>query len=967
MRSFSKKLAFVLAAAMVVTGFAPAAQAKAADEMAINKSSQILYVNEGINHKGNEGVPAGKGNVSVYDFSVKNKPSNWKTAYSFAWSSSNEDVVTVKAGGVATAVGVGKATVYCKVTEKATKKVTTLKTAVEVKENAAKVAIKNADKYDGTTVEVNGVVDLDRVMYNAAGKSTTKKGTLVTDCTRWVAEPSKGVEINQSNGKFTFTEEAEAGDYTLYCETYQSSKYTKTTATSDKIVVTFVGADAFEVDQTASNGFNLLFNKAADVKIADVTVNKIIAVGTSTGKIPMVVSNVTMSEDKKTASVSLFSNFENGATYEISVKGYDEVATLTAFVGAPVSMTISSKSNLQGGLLIHTNTLTDLTYTMFDEQGNDVTNKATGTVIFSAANANTTDYYVSGNSIYISKNGAEVAVNAEYHTYEWDDKGNEKTIKATGYFVGVDKAPDSIASVSVATKLYGNAFAGNKVPVSYGTVDLEVKIKTTAWGDQETAYSYGTPLTKLDPSGRTKVQFRSTNPDVLDLAAGGNKITLFKEGTSAILVDLVTMKDDGTTSTTTIAAAYVTVLSKSVVSAITVGGGASVVVGTVAPYNKATLDITAKDQYGGVFSIKNDINPKFDASGERIYSDFTEVKFIDGSAVPAGSVYLDPRGGHNNWQDKLVVTSDIVKGMLSLDEAGNPIWKINGVAVNEVSKRVVVKTQPFCEPYPFLTFTFNVTVKKPVDGQSSYAVVAENVTSGNIGRFVTPWDGNNFNEKVKTVEFKVYTKSNNITTGQAPLKAKPEGYAVPAEYNVGELCYSVTHDGVDITNLTALVDNTVMLDYSSVANIPEGATVTGSAVAYSSNYKNLGAGNYVFTVYQVVAASNGVKSYAFVGTTSATVTCDTGSYSFVKRTSENATHGEYRYNGNVLDLASQQALRDCFEINGRDGQKTTNTAFFVKAKDASTAVYVESITFYEDLGGGVYAPYTVNINVSLKK
>ena len=765
--------------------------------------------------------------------------------------------------------------------------------------------------------------------------------------------------------------------------TYQSSKYTEKTAESDVVVVEFVNG-GFEVDQTASNGFNLVFGKAADIKIADVTVNKIIAVGDSTGKIPMVVSGVTMSEDKKTASVSLFSNLENGVSYEITVKGYDESVTFTAFVGAPVSMTISSKSNMQGGLLIHTNKLEDLTYTMYDEQGNDVTNKATGTVVFSAANANTTDYYVSGNSIYIYKNGAEVAVNAEYHTYEWDENGNEKTIKTTGYFVGVDKAPDSIASVAIATKLYGNAFAGNQVPVSYGTVDLEVKIKTTAWGDQENQYKYGAVIDKIDASRRTTVQFRSTNTDVLDLAAGGNQITLYKEGTSAILVDLVTLKDDGTTSTTTIAAAYVTVLPKSAVSAITVGGGAHVVVGTVAPYNKASLDITAKDQYGGVFTIKNDINPKFDKDGERIYSDFEEVKFVDGTVVPAGSVYLDPRGVHNGWQDKVVVTSDIVKGMLPVDEmTGEVVWAVNGVAVNEVSKRVVVKTQPFCEPYPYLTFTFNVTVKKPVDGQISYAVAAEGVANGNVGRFVNPYDIAN-STKTKTVEFKVYTKSNNVTTGLQDMYKKPEGYAVPDWATKDMFLYSVTHDGTDITVLTNLVDNKVAyLDYSSTEKLPEGATATGSAVSYSKDYKGLGAGNYVFTVYKVVESNAGVKSYAFVGTTSVNVTNDTGSYSFVKRTSETATHGNFTYNGNVNDYASQQALRDCFEINGRDGQKTATPVFFVKAKDASTSVHVESITFYESLAynvyekdgktvkevvnDGVYAPYTVNINVSLKK
>ena len=465
MRSFSKKLAFVLAAAMVVTAFAPAAKAEAAKEMAINKSSQILYVNEGINHKGGEVAAPGKGNVSVYDFSVKNKPADWKTAYSFAWSSSDEDVVSVAKGGVATAVGVGKATVYCKVTEKATKEVTTLKTKVTVKANAYEVEITNADKWDGATVEVNGVVDLNRAMYDEDGNKTTKRGTLVTDYTKWVAEPAAGVEIDQKTGKFTFTEAAVAGEYKLSCYTYQSSKYTEKTAESDVVVVEFVNG-GFEVDQTASNGFNLLFNKAADVKIADVTVNKIIKVGDSTGKLPQVVSNVAMSEDKKTASVSLFTNFENGATYEVTVKGYDDVVSFVAAYGAPETMTINSKSNMQGGAAVLVgDTPTELTYNLFDAEGNDVTNTVGGYVVFSAANTTTADYYVDNGYLFILKEGTAAVVNAVYHSQEFDTNAKEKTIEATNTFIGVTKANENVKSVEFAVKYWGNNLSTVHSPV----------------------------------------------------------------------------------------------------------------------------------------------------------------------------------------------------------------------------------------------------------------------------------------------------------------------------------------------------------------------------------------------------------------------------------------------------------------------------------------------------------------------
>ncbi|MDD5900054.1 MAG: hypothetical protein PUC73_04040 [Lachnospiraceae bacterium] len=970
MRSFSKKLAFVLAAAMVVTGFAPAAQAKAADEMAINKSSQILYLNEGINHKGAEGVPAGKGNVSVYDFSVKNKPSDWKTAYSFAWSSSNEDVVTVKAGGVATAVGVGKATVYCKVTEKATKKVTTLKTAVEVKENAAKVAIKNAADWDGTTVEVNGVVDLDRIMYNAAGKSTTKRGTLVTDYTRWVAEPSKGVEINQSNGKFTFTEEAEAGDYTLYCETYQSSKYTKTTATSDKVVVTFVGADTFEVKQTASNGFNLLFNKAADVKIADVTVNKIIAVGTSTSKIPMVVSGVTMSTDKKTASVSLFSNFENGATYEISVKGYDDVATLVPSIGAPVSMTISSKSNLQGGVAVYVgDTGAELTYKLFDAQGNDVTNTATGYVVFSAADVATSDYFVDNGYVIINVAGTQVAVNAVYHTGEYDNNANEKTISATGYFVGVNATPNTIASVNIAVQYWGSTLS--KVPVNLGTANLVVKIKTTKNGDYEQQYTNGAYIDNLTTNGVTPfVRYRSTNPDVLDV--NGDNVALFTQGTSAILVDLVTLNADGSENVNTIAASYVTVAEGSKVSNIVVGNGASVVAGTVDGFDQSEISITVADQYGFTWGAAN-WNDSVVVDGQTVAAAFDKVAFADGTVISQGTrgaIWLSPRRGATGWADKVVVDGSmmldemVAAGYMTIDAAGN--WLVNGRNVTTITKRVVVTATANDPAKNVLSFTFNVTLKKAV-GTESLSVEASGTTSGNIARYNTPYDGNTSTEDEKKVEFKVFTKQNGIKTGQLDLEGvKPSNNVVPAGVSAGALFYTVTRNGADITDLTGAVSlnaekNALTVEYSTyvwdaAAGAPSNNICYETWSATQNKNREIGAGTYVFTVYQVKEnATTGNLYFAYVGASSTSVTCDAGNYTYAKRLAES------------VDSADEAALRACFEVLDRDGNKTTND-YSVEYTEAGSYIHVKSITFYEALGTtGKFVPYKVNIGVSLKK
>ncbi|MBQ9767294.1 MAG: hypothetical protein IJW37_04265 [Lachnospiraceae bacterium] len=964
MRSFSKKLAVVLAAAMVVTAV-PAAEAKAADEMAINKSSQILYVNEGINHKGAEGVPAGKGNVSVYDFYVKNKPENWKTDYKFAWSSSNEDVVSVKAGGVATAVGAGTANVICKVTDKATGDVETLKTTVTVKANAYDVEIINADDYDGTVVEAGDVVDLNRAMYDENGTKTTTRGKVVTDYTRWIAEPSTGVTINQKNGKFTFGEDAVAGEYKLYCETYQSSKYTDTTATSN--VVTVVIEDAgFEVDQTASNGFNLVFGKAADVKVADVTINKIIAVGTSTSKIPMVVSGVSMSEDKKTASVSTFSNFENGATYEISVKGYDEVVTMVPSIGTPVSMTISSNSNMQGGVAVYVgDTGAELTYKLFDAEGNDVTNTATGYVVFSAVDVATSDYFVDNGYVIINVAGKEVAVKAVYHTGEYDNNANEKTIEATGYFVGVNATANTIASVDIAVKYWGSALA--KVPANLGTVALEVKIKTTKQGDYAQAYVNGAYIDNLTAGGVTPfVRYRSTNPDVLDV--DGDNVNVFTQGTSAILVDLVTLNADGSENVNTIAASYVTVAEGAKVSKIVVGGGASVVAGTVEGFDISEMAITAADQYGFTWGMVI----YYSANADGTAAAFDKVKFADGTVIAQGvidTIYLSPRRAATGWTDKVVVDGSalldamVAAGYVTVDADDN--WLVNGKNVTTITKRVVVEGRANDPDKTALSFTFNVTLKKAV-GAVSKSVEASGTTSGNVARYNTPYDGNTSTEDEKKVEFKVFTKQNGVKTAQLDLAGvKPANGVVASGSAVGSLYYTITRNGSDISAMGGAVSvqggNTLEVKYSSYAW--DNATSSSSNIVNYETWNNaisansaIGAGTYVFTVYEVKAnATTGDLYFAYVGASSASVTCDAGNYTYSKRLAES------------VDSADDAALRACFEVLDRDGNKTQNV-YDVEAVESGSYIHVKSITFYEDLGDtGKVVPYKVNIGVSLKK
>ena len=799
--------------------------------------------------------------------------------------------------------------------------------------------------------------------------------------------------------------------YSVLTRIYQSSKYTEKTAESDVVVVEFQ-KEAFVLDQTASNAVNLIFSQKADVKIADVTINKFIAVGNGTEKVPMVVSNVIMSDDKKTAAVSVFSNFENNTTYEISVKGYDDVATFNPVIGAPVSMTISSKSYLGGSLVLTGDAGTELTYTLWDANGTDVTNTVFGDIEYSAADVTTSDYYVDDKYIYVYTNGAQATVNAVFHTYEYDDAAKEKTFTASGVFVGVDKAIESVASVNMWLEKWSNGFSGNKVPVNLGDdgnlVEVKLKLKTTAWGDWDRPYNNGDEVGLLAAGNKVPfVRFRSTNPDVLDIVDhNSNAVNLFKQGTTAILLELVTLNDDGSETVNTVAAINVTVADACKVSNIAFPAGASLVVGTDDDFDVEQLQIVAKDQYGFEWgmvgwndTVVDDKNTAATDDDETVAAAFGKVSFADGYVISQnnqrGSVYLSPRRGQTNWQDKIVVDGNMLLAdmvdaeYLELvpvyDEDDNLVdieWKVGTRKVTSISKRIVIEGQANTPggAKSDVKFTFNVTLKKPV-GTAKIDVEAGNVAGGNVGRYATN-DGHGYTEGLKTLEFKVFTKKNDVKTEQMTLVGKmpsdkqvDDRYATSSAVATPTLFYTLTRDGKDLTDLLGgdavkydAATGTVSVNYTSLADIPGGnkaiiykAAVPGSdnpsTAEYDPKYIDLGAGNYVFTLYKVAYNQGANKYYyAFVDSANAKTTVDIGKYTLVRRTVETIT--------------DDMTIRDCFEIKDRDGNDA-GTFCDYNIKETDEYIHVYSITFYEyvtnENGTNIFAAYTVDINVSLKK
>ena len=129
MKSFFKKLAFVMALAMVVSMVAPAGSALAAETGVSLQGTKTIVETWELDKVG-----------ATVDFSFQGAPKDWKTT--FAWTSSNTAVATVDKAGVVTAVAAGTATITITAGADASYKETVVVTVKEAAPVVAKEAFE---------------------------------------------------------------------------------------------------------------------------------------------------------------------------------------------------------------------------------------------------------------------------------------------------------------------------------------------------------------------------------------------------------------------------------------------------------------------------------------------------------------------------------------------------------------------------------------------------------------------------------------------------------------------------------------------------------------------------------------------------------------------------------------------------------------------------------------------------------
>jgi hypothetical protein len=381
---FFKKLSFVLAVAMVLSVFAPAAGAFAAGEPKLNSTKKYLHL-------------SGKPGSNEFNFNIKNKVKGWK----YFWESADEAVAEVnEKNGVVTATGVGKTKITCTITDADGEEVAELVATVVVRDNIESVSITN--KPEGDKVSIGKEHDFNRGFVTEAA-STKKTSSIV----RWTTEPAEGASIDDK-GVFVATK---AGDYKIVARAFQSKekyntwkvdpeKYAEYVLDTDEYTVK-VPVEVVSVEAVSVNEVAITFN-AATTAPTDLVVRN------ETSRYNMVQNGApVVSTDGTVVTAKVYDNLVSGSDYSVSFGG--ETYPFSVKFGAIKEIVLNDQT-------IQANTPKSIVYKILDENNVDVT----ALYPFSKFTVVSTRPF-SGGQLVLG-NGEVAFVTLEYIT-GYDDKG----------------------------------------------------------------------------------------------------------------------------------------------------------------------------------------------------------------------------------------------------------------------------------------------------------------------------------------------------------------------------------------------------------------------------------------------------------------------------------------------------------------------------------------------------------------
>jgi hypothetical protein len=573
-KNFFKKLSFVMALAMVLSTLAPAASAFAATSPSLNVTgTKYLYLNE-------------EGKVSEYDFNIKNKVAG----STYAWSSDNEAVATVdEATGLTVAKAVGTAHITVAITKSG--KTKELTATVKVRDNIETIDVSNAP---AGSVAIGETVDLNRSFVTFNGSKTKTSGI-----SRWSVSGT-GATIEATTGKFVATA---AGTYDVTVSAFQSAAlYAAGTYTATKTIKVTV-ANTMTAAQTDLNTLKVSFGS----EVTDTSKLSVYYLVSGT-EVVVPTKAITLSTDKKSAVVDLYSNFIEEYTYGVKYTDIKDatfvaattkladvksiaVTTTTAAIGSAKRVQVSLYNANGVDILNGAANMNSATANDDSELNARIELSATSTVAY--LNTSTRD-------LYMNTVGDTITVKATFHTYTYDTTGTETgALSASGVITAV-AAEASLAKGIDAWTLTDATFSGDFTTVNhtlavgdayYAYVKNTVDVANQSWDSTD----YNTTINHSTGTLGT-YSFSSSNNSVLMVATNG-QLTPVAAGAASIIVSYTVT---ATNTTSVIGTLPVTVGAERKVAAVTLDGNVYTLSNSFADSQDVT--VTVKDQYAATLT-----------------------------------------------------------------------------------------------------------------------------------------------------------------------------------------------------------------------------------------------------------------------------------------------------------------------------------------------------------------------------
>ena len=510
MKNFFKKLAFVLALAMVVTAVAPAASASAAKAPVLNTTSKKLYLEKD--------VATGK-YTNTFTLKVWNKGD-----YRVTFTSKNPKVATVsKWWGTVTAVAPGEATIVATVSNKTTGKVVkTLTSKVWVKRNAVEVGVSTASaaKLDNA-LNVGDKVKLNVFRKDLNGKTAWQQAdkTIVTDYTVWTSSDASVATVD----KWGTVTAVAPGTAKITVRTAQTEAPAVATANVVELNVTVKSNGITNINQTTSNTIEVTFGSEMDTVVNKDTLA--ITPASSTYQTP-IIKSVKWNSDKTVATVVTYNDFEDGVVYTLSVKdNADITGEFKASVGKVASIVITGPSTV-----LENSAAAEIEYDLKDANGVKVSAASDARVEFEIVDGDQNGYVADG-KIGVFEKGKTVAIKATYYTGTFTEEGTEVSYTSNTFVVKSISATDvTLASTKyVVTNKDYSKIDWSKVnnDVTIGLGDDNYKIHLNLKDSQDQTYT-----TETDANAFT---FESMDASKVEVDTLGNLYPITK-GTAYIKV-----------------------------------------------------------------------------------------------------------------------------------------------------------------------------------------------------------------------------------------------------------------------------------------------------------------------------------------------------------------------------------------------------------------------------------------------